>query len=125
MIKDEPASYFNDRRNLHIKILFSVSGCEAEGSFARQHVFVCVFRGFGVALESKCSRRVLNRGGVFSLRMPAPYEVSLPINCKAHATEATGSQDEKYISNSSSVLMLKYLRHVWLWLYQEKSNLCS
>lgn len=45
LIKDEPALYFNDRRNLHIKILFSVSGCEAEGSFALQHVFVCVFMG--------------------------------------------------------------------------------
>lgn len=31
---------------------------------------------------------------------------------------------KKYISNSSSVLLLKHLRHVWLWLQQERSNLC-
>lgn len=115
LIKDELTLYFNDRRDLHIKILFFVSservsgaggsGWEAQGSFALQHMFV--FRGFGAAFKSKCSRGMVNRGGVLSLRMPASYKVSLSLLIARHAQQRPLALEmKKSISNSSSVLLL-------------------
>lgn len=87
--------------------------------------FVSVFGGFEVAFKSKCSRRMVNSGGVLSLRMPASYKVSLSLLIARHTQQRPLALEIKnHISNSSSVLLLKHLRHVWLWLFQERSNLC-
>lgn len=101
------------------------SGREAQGSFALQHMFVSVFGGFEVAFQAKCSSRMVNRGGVLSLRTPASYKVSLSLLIARHTQQKPLALEmKKHICNSSSVLLLKHLRHVWLGLFQERSNLC-